>query len=191
MRYQSTSFGQPVFVRFKDRSGRLAAVDLFLPAVEGSLDANLLRRLPLGRIESWVNADRQIADVVRLDTYGPDLRTAAAYYCTSIGDEGPDADSWVADMIYRRRQPSTQPLAEPIKARPAAPDLHLDVPAVRPFGDDFYKAVAAVWRSAVSVYRSPAGAVADANRVTVSQVHRWVKIARERGFLEVGRSGKA
>ncbi len=189
VRYQSTAYPHPVFVRLEDRAGRLGVVDLFLPALTGVLDANVLRRVPLGRIEAWVNADSHIAATIRLATYGPDLRTAISYYGTTVGTE----DSWPADMLRRHRlPPRVDPLAEPIKVKSVRPDLRLDVPASRPFGDDFYRALAEVWQAAVKVYRSPAGAVSDANTdVSVSQVHRWVKVARERGLLNAGHPGKA
>ncbi len=72
-------------------------------------------------------------------------------------------------------------------------DARLDVPAAKPYGDDFYVQVAEVFRRLAPWVRlpdTPAKRIAEDNRVPVTTAHRWVKIARQRGHLEPGRRRK-
>lgn len=75
--------------------------------------------------------------------------------------------------------------------RPAIPEMKLDVPAGGNYGDDFYRQVARIYRSASVRVRAPAMALAEANGVPVTTARRWIKEARARGFLPAGRAGKA
>lgn len=183
----------PVFVRVRDQDGRLVVVELYVERDEG-IDGELLRWLPLGRIEAWVNSP-DTADRVRrrLNLPGPDLSRAAGHYGTSFGT----ADHWVAQMLHAQVKDSGVDQAPRAKAphrpRQEEPiDLHLEVPGDRRgYGDDFYRRVAAVYGAASQRSRGPAQMIADANGVPVSTVHRWVKEARRRGFLGAGRAGKA
>ncbi len=201
-RWHAATLDSPVFVRFQDADGRLVIVDLFLAAEGHPLDANMLRRIPLGAIEQWVNADETFALVVRghLLFPGPDLRTAVSYFATTFGTDEPD--HWVVHMFASQFDawdgpvPDQQSLQAPHQAMKRAPlnpdEFRLEVPGARPFGDDFYRAVAQAYRAAsLAGVRGPAGQIADVNHVHLTQVHRWVKVARDRGFLDRGRIGKA
>jgi hypothetical protein len=83
---------------------------------------------------------------------------------------------------------------EPRKRRTPAPetDLTLELPATKPYPDDFYRAVA---RRYIDAFRfggaRPAALIAEANDVPLKTVHRWVAEARKRGMLPPGRRGKA
>ena len=79
------------------------------------------------------------------------------------------------------------PTERPITHR----DARLKIPAERPYGDEFYRSVADAYRGVAGRTRAPNGFLADANGVAISQVNRWVKIARQKGFLPGGRIGKA
>jgi hypothetical protein len=61
----------------------------------------------------------------------------------------------------------------------------------RPYGDDFYRQVAAAYSALAEQVARPAAELAEVNDVPVSSVHSWVKEARKRGFLGPGRKGKA
>jgi hypothetical protein len=200
-RWQSSEAPGPVFVRFADVAGRLVIVDLFLPSDGKPIDSNSLRRVPLARIEQWVSVP-EYAKTVRgkLNFPAPDLRTAAAYFQTSFGSAAPA--HWVRDMFFSQfdawdgPRPDPVPLSDPLptlKRRPLDKKaLKIKVPAARPFGDDFYRRVAGAWRAATDAgVRAPAEVMSDINGVQPSQVHRWVKVARSKGFLERGRVGKA
>ncbi|MEV0616218.1 hypothetical protein AB0I81_23085 [Nonomuraea sp. NPDC050404] len=67
-------------------------------------------------------------------------------------------------------------------------------PLRRPGGTDpdtFYAEVADAYRAAAAITQAPATLLAREASVPVSAVYRWVREARRRGFLPVGRKGKA
>lgn len=187
-----------MYLRFEDRGGRLTPVDLFLADdSDRAITANLLRRLPLGRIEAMAQSNQ---DAIRrgLLEPGPDLRRAAAYYSAGswVVDHPRRPDHWVARMFYAQIPGSGEAQAPmPRRLRPprpsSPPDPTLKVPAARPYGDAFYRHVAEVYSALARELRSPAGAMADANGVPVTTIHRWVKQARARGYLPPGHPGKA
>lgn len=207
VRYEDAELDPSVFVRFADRDGRLVPIDMFLPAMDG-LDAGLLRKVPLGVLQAWVNEPDIASDVrAHLAIAGPDLRTAASHFATNFGGK---VDHWVARML--RAQHESAPKSERVTPGPLSEfgwdrrrrqkagathepveiDARLDVPPGRPYPDGFYKEVARVYSSLASTRRAPAVAIADANPgVAITSVHRWVRECRERGLLSPGRKGKA
>lgn len=66
-------------------------------------------------------------------------------------------------------------------------EIRLRSPRKRPYGDDFYRAVADAYVAAID---RPAVRIAAASKVPVTSVHNWVREARRRGFLPPGRKGK-
>lgn len=60
-----------------------------------------------------------------------------------------------------------------------------------PYGDDFYRRVAAAYSALARQLSRPAAELAEANDLPVTTVHSWIKQARRRGFLPPGRAGKA
>jgi hypothetical protein len=197
--FESSEIPATVYVRFEDRDGRLAACDLFLAdESNGSPDlgANLLRTITLGRIEAWALADHEFMRATLMQP-GPDLRRAAAHYAYGPNVGSPHRpDNWVARMIYAQIPGSgidqvPMPRRRPPPKMPPSPDATLTVPTARPYGDDFYRQVARVYSALAQFERAPASAIADANSVPVTTVHRWVKQARARVFLPRGHPGKA
>lgn len=64
----------------------------------------------------------------------------------------------------------------------------------RPDGSDpeaFYRRVAEAYSHYAEQTKAPAKAIADEAEVPVTTVHRWIREARQRGFLPQGRRGKA
>jgi hypothetical protein len=57
--------------------------------------------------------------------------------------------------------------------------------------DEFYAAVAGVYRELAQNSPRPVIELAEANDVPVTTAHRWIKEARKRGYLGPGRPGKA
>lgn len=194
-RYRSPALPAPVMIRFADRAGRLVPVELYVDAGDGQVDAKLLRTLPLGRIEAWVNrADSPLR--ARLEIPGPDLRRLAGHY--AWGSFG-KATHWVARSMAAQIRGSGEaqaPLAKPPPAlveeeAPPPGWFHLEVPTGRDHGDEFYEELADRYGVAARWHRGPAGVLAEANGVPVTTVHRWVKEARRRGLLPPGAPGKA
>jgi hypothetical protein len=180
-------------IRVSDVGGRLTVSELYLPGP--GIDVNSLRALPLGRIEARINASR-LAERIRyqLDDPGPDLRRAAGAFSALTPPGRRAKKHWVNAMLLAQEEASGEPQApaavfpsrpEPFEREPR--DLRLEVPTTRDLGDDFYRAVGALYEDLAQDLRAPAGAIADANHVPVTRVHRWVKEARARGFLAPGR----
>jgi hypothetical protein len=80
-------------------------------------------------------------------------------------------------------------VGRPVSIHPSASSL--SVPKTRPYPDEFYAAVADLYKRDASVSHRPAAWIAEQNGVSVAQVHRWVAEARRRGLLPPGRPGKA
>jgi hypothetical protein len=162
VRYRADRLPAPVLVRFQEHTGRLVVTELYLEH-QGGIEATLLRQVPLGRIEAWANSPEAAGSIrARLGLVVPDLRAAASE------------------------------LGRTYNPKKVTPALVLDAPeSRRDHGDDFYRSVARVYGQAAATHRAPATAMAEANHVPVSTVHRWVKEARRRGFLPAGRPGKA
>lgn len=173
---------------------RWTVCELYMANGEG-LSATALRTLPLAELEAWAN---DLADEIasRAQVPGPDLATAASHYATTFGSQAPD--DWVTAMLrsqvdgsgYRRAKAARRNKASEVK--PAKlPDLRLDIPERRPYPEDFYATVAAIYSALVKATRSPAAKIADANGVALTQVHRWVRVCRQRGLLPPPAHGKA
>lgn len=183
-----------VFVRFEDHEGRLRPVDVFL-AAEGPILANDLRAVPLGQIEAWVNA-QDTAELVRslLLIPGPLVRTAVTHFTSGAG--GPD--HWVTQML-RSQLPQSgvkEAPAMPLRGKAGSgqtiaddPDLRIEEPTGRPYGDDFYRQVVRAYQAAAQVTTQPNVLIAEVNGYPVSTVRGWTRTARTRGLMAPGRVG--
>jgi len=142
--------------------------------VDGPPTAELLRSIPVGRIEAAANAqlsvvdDRVVAEPVRWRDGRPPVTAELA----TRGWETTDPQQAV-------RRPAPAPAARELdEGRRGRPDA-------------FYRDVASTYRHLASASPRPAAELAEANRVPVTTAHRWIKEARRRGFLPPGRPGKA
>ncbi len=61
----------------------------------------------------------------------------------------------------------------------------------RTYPDEFYERVASIYSMLIARREHPAPAIAEANGIPVSTVHRWIKESRQRGILPPGRKGRA
>jgi hypothetical protein len=207
VRFQSAALEPTAaFLRFREESGRLVIAELYVSAESLAMDPERIRRLPLGRIEAWVNEPDTAEQIRRrLDVPGPDLHRAIGSYATTFGQRRPPQEPrplhWVERMYFAQIEGSGEPQApEPDLSRPLGsvlvetpemPDAKLDVPIARPYPTDFFRDVAKVYSALSAITRAPAGIIADANGVPVTSVHRWVKRARALGFLSRGHRGRA
>lgn len=151
VRWLRTGYGvSNVRLRFEPDAGeRLVAREIRIEYEDG-LMAEMLREVPLARLERWVNR----ADVAALVFERLPGATTAA----------PIEEPW------RRTGPR---IAVPQRRGRAS------------YPDSFYKRVAEV----VSAGNS-ARAIAEASGVPSTTVNRWIKGARERGFLARSRSAE-
>jgi hypothetical protein len=198
VRYESDDLPCPAFVRFvRADDGRLIPADLFLTDEQG-LDAGLIRKVPLGRIQASVNLRPEFVRL-KMKRPSPDLRRLVSYFATSLR-HGHEHDDWVSRSLASQMGGSDEPMPKMLPLSngsldPAPPldksEAVLAVPTSRRFGDDFYREVAAVYVRVALRVSNPASLIADANHVVPTQVHRWVKVARAKGFLLPGRVGKA
>jgi hypothetical protein len=140
--------------------GRLALAEL---RIVGEPTSELLRAIPVGRIEAVANA--QLAAIDDAVVEAPHQRPRR-----SVRPEPPGDDGWDAPA-------------------PAASSPHQ--PAGRGRPDRFYADVATRYRELAQASRRPAADLATDHDVPVTTAHRWIKEARRRGYLPAGRPGKA
>lgn len=146
--------------------GRLVLTGL---RIEGTPSAELLRAIPVGRIEATANAQLSVVD----------------------------APLGTTPVVNVRPRPVAPPVAEDVGWEMVGPELAVaraaHAAAGRPRGrpDVFYRDVADVYLTFAQASARPACDLADQHGVPVSTAHRWVKEARRRGFLPPGRPGKS
>jgi hypothetical protein len=136
--------------------------------IDGAPTAELLRAIPVGRIEAAANAQLAVVDdvIVRTAPINPRPRPTTP---PAVSDEG-----WeTTDPVH----------AVPRVSRP-------DVARTRGRPDGFYRDIADTYLELASVSPRPASDIAARQGVPVSTAHRWVKEARRRGFLPPGHPGK-
>lgn len=159
-------FPSPVVVRFTEAGGRLVIESLYVGPGAEPLTASLLRRLPLGRIEAFVNGNRDVSANVRSRLEGRAGRLAAI-------------DSTLGSPADVKTPVTVESM------------LEVEIPVTRDRGDEFYQAVGTAYAAALALgHRAPARAIAEANGVPVTTVHRWVKEARRRGLWAPSGRGK-
>ncbi|WP_433611576.1 hypothetical protein ACQP2P_44680 [Dactylosporangium sp. CA-139114] len=146
--------------------GRLVLTGL---RIDGTPSAELLRAIPVGRIEAAANAQ--------------------------LAAEG--AAGSTTPVLNLRARPAVAPVAEDVGWEMVEPSLAVvraaPAESVRLRGrpDIFYREVADVYLEYAAASPRPACDLADRHGVPVSTAHRWVKEARRRGFLPPGRPGKS
>lgn len=143
----AASLGDPLVVK-----------ELALAATRG-IDAALVRRLGLGRLEAAVNR--------------PDHHSVLAPLVkewSSFEQPLPELGTWSSDP--------------PRLDIPPPPAVKLDVPAGRTRRpDSFYAQVGAAYAWLTTQTRQPAQVLAEENDVPITTAHGWIKEARARGKL--------
>ncbi|WP_433053405.1 hypothetical protein [Dactylosporangium sp. CS-033363] len=147
--------------------GRLVLTGL---RIDGPPSAELLRAIPVGRIEAAANAQLSAdggTDGTTAAVLGLRARPVAPRIAEDVG--------W--EMV--------EPALAVVRAAPA------ESVRLRGRPDIFYRQVADVYLEYAAASPRPACDLADRHGVPVSTAHRWVKEARRRGFLPPGRPGKS
>lgn len=158
--------GHDVRVQVVEMRDRLVVGAVFIasPAgADGTLDraisASDLRDIQLGRLENILNT--------------PDIGQAVRNALSAELTLDPCSATFAEAS---RRSSAVAVLAEP-------ESLKLEVPMTFDKGDEFYRRVAIVYARAAMTSNRPAVAIAEANAVEKTQVHRWLKEARRRGVV--------
>lgn len=147
--------------------GRLHLADLWL---HGQVTASELRSLPLGRLEVAINGPRPAALLRDLFAVPPMSGS------TDLSPGGPGIDeAWLAEPVEKSKRRN----------------LRVKIPEGRSRPDGFYAGIADLFSEAATQSLSPARDLAEANRVPVTTVHRWLKEARRRGLLGPAQVTKA
>jgi hypothetical protein len=139
--------------------GRVALSGL---RIDGTPTADLLRAIPIGRIEATANA--QLAATVEAEHESP---------------------------INVRPRPVSPPDAGIGGWETTDPSRAVTRSRSTNKTDIFYQQVAEVYLELAQGSHRPASDIADSHGVPVTTAHRWVKEARRRGFLPPGRPGKS
>ena len=178
-----------VMVRIaKGPDGRLVLAGL---RIDGEPTADLLRSIPVGRIEAVANAQLAIVDDAIAVTATPGPRDGAAPHPPRLLDAGwetTDPDGATPRPAAGGRRRTARIRHDGQAGRSHAEGLPGQ--GGRGRGDGFYREVAGAYRSLAQSSARPAAELAEANGVPVTTAHRWVKEARRRGFLPPGRPGK-
>jgi hypothetical protein len=158
-----------VYARVVERpNGRLGIGAIELVSVDdATIDTNVLRRVPTGRLEAAVN---------RLG--------AAEELRRRVENDGADTDA--RDRAARDERAPRD--AEGFLSKPPSPSMRrLRIPPGRPKPDEFYVRVARLYGDLSPHHKQPAHLIAEANDVPITTVHGWLKEARRRGLMSPGR----
>lgn len=167
--YSDSHLPRPVVVRVEqEHDGRLSIVELLVPR-GGPVTTDQLRQVPLGRIDAWANGPMNRETILASLSLEPvSLEDAASLVAES--------DAAAIDRATNRRRKRSLRIQKPEGAK---------------YPDSFYQRVAELYLDLAASGGRPAAAIAEANAVPTTTVHRWIRQARDRGFLHKGRAGRA
>lgn len=175
-RFHDEHLEADVYLRFGDRDGRLEVAELYVKPGAG-VTGRFLQRIPLGQVETSISFE---------DSDGQDFGSELRRRVASDGqDVDADTDSFLKRMVEDRQVPGQRSpghVAALVGLDPA------DVVA-RKKADGFYRQVAELFTVLSGQSKHPAVDIAEQNHVPVTTVHRWVKEARRRGYLQPTRRG--
>ncbi|MGV9805554.1 hypothetical protein [Micromonospora chersina] len=169
-----------VLVKLVRRGDRYTCTRLI---IDGDLDSQTLRAIPMGRIEA--TATMKAAEEFLLADVPPSLRPYSPERLVLLDDEFGAIDD-VLDVYLTHT-------SDLVASQPPAAGRRRE-PLTRPDGTDpdgFSRRVAEAYAEAARATRAPATVLAEEADVPVTTVHRWVREARQRGHLPPARKGRA
>ncbi len=176
-----------------DPGGRLVLTGL---RIDGAPSADLLRSIPVGRIEAAANAQLTIVgDAVIPATPAPAAPARRPNHRRRAPN--PDGRGWETSDPGRAVVRPPAAVRPPAVARRSGEQAQTGAAALARVGarrgrpDSFYQAVAHTYLDLAQASTRPAAELAEANGVPVTTAHRWIKEARRRRFLPPGRPGTA
>jgi hypothetical protein len=171
-------------------SGRLVGTTMVAAADEVTTD--LLRSVPLGRIEATINGPLR-QDVLKSLEEAEDEPIKPELNFTG-GHPHAEVYEMMEDTLVKgglSPEKAKRELRRAFSAVARRKRAKLRIPDVRPYPLAFYEQVGSIYGEFASQSSRPAVEIAEANGVPVSTVHRWIKEARNRGILPEGQRGKA
>lgn len=146
--------------------------------IDGEPTAELLRSIPVGRIEAAANAQLIQVDPTPSGSLSRLRPPSRPHWPGTVRASAPAPvlDGWE----------TTEPAQAADRLNGVVPD---DPRRGRP--DRFYSDVAAAYLVLAQATPRPAAELAQTHGVPPTTAHRWIKEARRRGFLPPGRPGKA
>jgi hypothetical protein len=183
-------------IRVRARSavdGRVEVAELRIEHPDG-VSSDLLRAIPLGRLEAGLNSPELRDALASLPTVttspGSDPSEFHELHRSSAAPTSGQPSATARDAVLAAHDPETSVAS--FHTRPDQPrDLRLERTGDRKHPDEFYAEVADLYSWTASRSRRPAADIAAANDVPVTTAHRWVKECRRRGLLPAGRRGQA
>lgn len=173
----------------RDDDDRLVLTRLVLDAAH--VDSELLRSIPISRIEATARMV-DLDDPDGLLAHGLTRRDHTRQGELILTLRDPDGrlvavDDEIGRYIHGTREPPQRPV--PGEAEPSG-----RMPLRRPDRSDpegFSRMVAEAYNEAVQTSHRPATLLAAEAGVPATTVHRWIREARQRGFLPPARRGRA
>lgn len=184
--------GPRVLVKFDD-DGQGRAVMTRLLVAGSSLNSQVFRALPLGRLEAIVNVLRQAPDT--LTELGPlsGLTQRKALFPKKFRAVESRLEEYLEQSVEYTQDAVKASYQDAVEASLGTTGEPRE-PLSRPDGTDpeaFAKQVARAYNEAIVTSPSPAKLLAEEAGVPVTTVHRWIREARRRGALPPARKGRA
>jgi hypothetical protein len=175
--------------KLEDRDGRLAITRLIIDA--GAVDSATLRETPVSRIEAVANSmlrEPVLEDLVEGARRTKWLAKGVAFAVLCPSAELVTTDSQITEYIRSTLD------APPTESPTTGPEEHPRRPLERPDGTDpegFSRRVAEAYNAVVMLTHRPAALLAEEAGVPATTVHRWIREARQRGYLPPAKRGMA
>lgn len=184
--------GPRTYVRMAPVAGRLRAVELYVDGDGQPLAQSKIGEVALSRVEAEAGDLVRQHGVVPMGT-APEMSVLASHLGATWAPPraGDPPQHWVAEAYLARNgaagvaRPKRKPLGRLFELEQ---DI-LDGPPVDGLTDGFLGRVASSYATAVRQGLPPAPTLAGQAHVSPRTVHRWVRLARERGIMAQGRQG--
>jgi len=155
--------------------------------IDGPPTAELLRAIPVGRLEATANA-QLAADLPDGDS--ADGAGGAGGAGAGGGGAGGRAPAHRRPAVRAAPADGTALGWETTDPAGAVSRAEPHPAATRGRPDGFYREIAMAYLDYAQASHRPAVEIAQHHRVPLTTAHRWVKEARRRGFLPPGRPGR-
>lgn len=171
VRVEDAALPRPLYVRLGvGDDNRLVCTGLLVdsdPELELELTARDLRRIPLSEI---------LTTIIRQASRNPELGSLIVFLYAGAHARTPDPGADVYDSLTRMQAVADRQRSRRVRrARPGR----------RGYPDDHYRQVAKAYREAKQQRpRAPVRALMEELHVSEPTVHRWLRTAREKGFLK-------